>query len=185
MKKINQIKRKYFIVIAAFILMIFYIVGITLSGDTSDGEIVEHEELSVVPEKGSVSGNDEISEKTDGNDRGEDIEKPEEPELSFESDISRNQDTIQETGSTEEEIFDWYEAERYLEQEVPELAIYSRFISKKTEGKAFLIVEAKIKTDELYGKEHEFLGNYYLIYVGEKWEDHRANWYWFYVRADL
>lgn len=69
---------------AAFILMIFYIVGITLSGDTSDGEIVEHEELSVVPEKGSVSGNDEISEKTDGNDRGEDIEKPEEPELSFE-----------------------------------------------------------------------------------------------------
>ncbi len=109
MKKINQMKRNYFIMTAVPILMIFCIVGIALSGDTSDGEIVEHEEL----------------------------------------------------------------------------AVYSRFISKKTEGKAFLIVEAKIEAEELYGNDHEFLGNYYLIYVGEKWEDHRANWYWFHVREDL
>ena len=191
MKKIDRRNYKYLMIIAILILFTIYIVGITLSGDVSDGEIVEHEKLSVVPKKGSASGNDEISEKTDESNKTKDIEKvdkfskTEEPELSFESDISGNQDTIQETGSTEEEIFDWYEAERYLEQEVPELAVYDHFINVQSEGKAYLVVDTDIRADELYGNNQEFLGNYYTIYVGEKWEDHRANWYWFHVREDL
>ena len=191
MKKIDRRNYKYLMIIAILILFTIYIVGITLSGDVSDGEIVEHEKLSVVPKKGSASGNDEISEKTDESNKTKDIEKvdkfskTEEPELSFESDISGNQDTIQETGSTEEEIFDWYEAERYLEQEVPELAVYDHFINVQSEGKAYLVVDTDIRADELYGNNQEFLGNYYTIYVGEKWEDHMANWYWFHVREDL
>ncbi|MBD5550549.1 MAG: hypothetical protein HDQ96_05140 [Lachnospiraceae bacterium] len=99
---------------------------------------------------------------------------------------NENQNNSREINSEEQEIPGWLQAERYLEQEIPELVEYDRFISKKTEGKAFLIIETvDIEADELYGNNHEFIGNYYMVYVGEQWEDHRANWYWFHVREDL
>ena len=32
------------------------------------------------------------------------------------------------------------------------------------------------------GNQTQYLGKYYVIYVGEEWEDgHQANWAWFYV----
>lgn len=207
MKKLDRTHRTYFLIVAALILFILCITGIAYHGDTGDAQIVEHEEIPVIPEEGSVSGNSELIEKTDGNGRTKDIEKTEEPdkteeteeseepEPSFESDIRENQGISQEISDTEEDSewfeekkyldFEWFEAERYLEQEIPEFDIYDSFINKKTEGKAYLVVESGIKPDELYGNNQEFLGNYYMIYVGEKWEDHRANWYWFYVREDF
>ena len=34
-------------------------------------------------------------------------------------------------------------------------------------------------------QETEYLGEYYLVYVGESHEDHNANWDWFYVSEDF
>lgn len=78
-----------------------------------------------------------------------------------------------------------FQAEEYLEQEIPELDDYEYYINKKSEGQAFLIVESHPYLMELYGEDKKLLGYYYLIYVGEEWEDHRVNWDWFYVREDL
>ena len=82
---------------------------------------------------------------------------------------------------------DYWRAEDYLWQEIPELKDFGNYIINKSEGKAFLIVEGAMEPIEVYKNEDrdELLGNYYLIYVGEEWEDHRANWYWFYVSEDI
>ena len=104
MKKTTQIKHNYFIMTATSILLMLCIIGIALSEDTGDGEIVEHEEISVILEEGSVSVNDEISEKTD------------EPEK------TENTEQADEAGKTEE-------PEKYKESEIPyELESFGKYL---------------------------------------------------------
>lgn len=78
MKKLDRTHRTYFLIVAALILFILCITGIAYHGDTGDAQIVEHEEIPVIPEEGSVSGSEEISEKTDEPNKTEDTEKSDE-----------------------------------------------------------------------------------------------------------
>lgn len=70
-------------------------------------------------------------------------------------------------------------AEKYLSQEVPELIKYEQHIKIKSDRKAFLIVESDGELHDIVHKGVE--KQYFMVYVGEKWDDHQVNWYWFYV----
>lgn len=61
--------------------------------------------------------------------------------------------------------------DQYLRKEVPELSTYEEYIKQNSNGKASLIIE----TYRVYED------GFFLIYVGEQWEDHRANWDYFLV----
>jgi hypothetical protein len=72
-------------------------------------------------------------------------------------------------------------------QQVPELAAYDQHISENSDGKAFLIVNCKGRAKDLSGivANIDLSGSYYMVYVGEQWEDHRVNWDWFFVSEDF
>ena len=77
-------------------------------------------------------------------------------------------------------------AEKYLMDELPELEEYGKYIYKNSNGKATLTVESSYgRLYDLYDDQKKYLDKYYLIYVGESWKDHRANWDWFYVNQDI
>ena len=80
----------------------------------------------------------------------------------------------------------WRRAELFLEEQIPELEDFDYWISKKSGGQAFLICETwDVRPEPEYDNNNQFLGNYYAIYVGEQWEDHHANWHWFYVNEEI
>ena len=79
----------------------------------------------------------------------------------------------------------WSQIMPFVEEQLPELDDIGYYIEQKTEGKASLIVDIGAGPIELYDNSNNFLGYYYSIYVGEQWEDHRANWDWFYVNVEL
>lgn len=96
------------------------------------------------------------------------------------------QKDMQEISVTEETSkTDWYEAEVYLRQEVPEIDEYKYYIYEKSGGQACLIEYLGLEPIELYDNNTKLLGNYYPIYVGEEWEDNRTNLNWFFVREDF
>ena len=79
----------------------------------------------------------------------------------------------------------WSQIMSFVEEQLPELDDIGYYIEQKTEGKASLVVDIGASPKELYDNSNNFLGYYFSIYVGEEWEDHRANWYWFYVNDEL
>lgn len=72
-----------------------------------------------------------------------------------------------------------FQIEEYLEASVSELENYKRFIECHSNGESHLIVEARFSLLNIGGKE------FYPVYVGEQWEDHRVNWEWFYVSEQM
>ena len=69
--------------------------------------------------------------------------------------------------------------EEYLETSVSELTSYKQFIEEQSSGEAHLIVEMNFSLLKIGEK------NFYPIYVGEQWDDHRVNWEWFYVSEQM
>lgn len=61
-----------------------------------------------------------------------------------------------------------------LEDNLPELTSYEEYISNVGEGKVNLTIQ-------VYPMREQRGQNYYPVYVGEQWSDHRVNWDWFYV----
>ena len=76
------------------------------------------------------------------------------------------------------------EVENRLIQSVPELSEYRDYISEKSGGSAYQIIQVfpESKVDFSDGKDAD---GFFFVYVGEQWEDHRANWDWFCVSKDL
>ena len=75
-----------------------------------------------------------------------------------------------------------------LSEQVPEIdEEWYEYVWKKTNGKAHLYCRFDSRVDDVYrdGKGSEYLGKYYAVYVGEMWDDHSANWDWFYVSEDF
>ena len=72
----------------------------------------------------------------------------------------------------------------FMRENIPELKRYAEFVEQKSEGNATFIIDPDFTTEELYA-DGEFRGNYYYVYTGEVWEDHRVNWDWFLVSEDL
>lgn len=72
-----------------------------------------------------------------------------------------------------------------LSEQVPEISDeWADYVADKSEGKAYIEADiANFNTYDVYRDygSTEYLGKYYLIYVGEEWEDHRVNWAWFYI----
>lgn len=66
---------------------------------------------------------------------------------------------------------------------MPELKEYAKYIANQSDGKAFLVIESDGSLYEV--KQEDEYNQYFMVYVGEQREDHRANWEWFYVRKDL
>ena len=79
------------------------------------------------------------------------------------------------------------EAYAYLEQQVPELKLMSEYIETHSDGKARYCVSLAGERSLIHGigLSDYYFGYYYVFYVGESWEDHIANWHWFYVKDDL
>ena len=73
----------------------------------------------------------------------------------------------------------------YLYDNVPELLDYDKYISEKSNGKAYLTVLPCTELEEVIKIDGTNMGGYYMVYVGEQWEDHRANWDWFAVSEDM
>ena len=106
--------------------------------------------------------------------------------VDFRSYHSRTQNDIQERSDTEAEISGMRQAEMYIEEEIPELAYYENYISKKSGGKAYLDVYCnKTNPIELYDNYKKFLGYYYPVFVDEKWEAHSVSWECFFVSEDF
>ena len=69
--------------------------------------------------------------------------------------------------------------EEYLETFVPELIDYKQFIEKRSSGKAHLIAETDFSLLKIGEKQ------FYPVYIGEQWDNHRVNWEWFYVSEQM
>lgn len=81
------------------------------------------------------------------------------------------------------EEFSEQQIEKYLRKELPELVEYEQYIKKKSNEQAFMIIENMGIYEEILKKES---GNgFFLIYVGEKWDDHKVNWDYFLVEDSL
>ncbi len=74
-------------------------------------------------------------------------------------------------------------AENFLYQEVEELEPLESYIYQESQKEAYMIVESDVTLHVINfeGTEDE----YYMVYVGERYEDHDVNWCWFYVSKDL
>lgn len=77
-----------------------------------------------------------------------------------------------------------------LDEQVPEIfGEWADYVEEKTGGEAHMMamVRGGHFPDAVYRdyEETEYLGEYYLVYVGESYEDHTANWDWFYVSEDF
>ena len=91
---------------------------------------------------------------------------------------------------TENAIFDGNTVDKIsqcLDEQVPEIYDWGVFVEKKSDNQAYLYERFDGKIEDVYknGEGSEYLGKYYLVYVGEMWEDHSVNWAWFYVSADF
>lgn len=72
-----------------------------------------------------------------------------------------------------------------LDEQVPEIGNeWSDYVKDVSEGGAYLYERmAGYSPEDVYRdyEKTEYLGKYYLVYVGEMWEDHNVNWAYFYV----
>ena len=83
-----------------------------------------------------------------------------------------------------------FDLDKYMEiadfvwDNIPELKNYAEYVEEKSEGHAVFVVDPNYELKELY-VDNEFRGNYYYVYTGEVWEEHRVNWDWFLVSEDF
>ena len=74
-------------------------------------------------------------------------------------------------------------------EQVPEIGNeWSDYVKDVSEGGAYLYERmAGYSPEDVYRdyEKTEYLGKYYLVYVGEMWEDHSVNWEYFYVSENF
>ena len=90
----------------------------------------------------------------------------------------------EETDNNEFDLDKYMEIADFVWDNIPELKNYAEYVEEKSEGHAVFVVDPNYELKELY-VENEFRGNYYYVYTGEVWEDHRVNWDCFLVSEDL
>ena len=86
----------------------------------------------------------------------------------------------EEADNNEFDLDKYMEIADFVWDNIPELKNYAEYVEEKSEGHAAFVVDPNYELKELY-VENEFRGNYYYVYTGEVWEDHRVNWDWFLV----
>lgn len=97
-------------------------------------------------------------------------------------DKSSNENEEELVGSGEN-LVESVRAEDFLRQEVTELEELEKYIYQKSNKEAFMIVESNgtLHTVNFDGSDDE----YFLIYVGEQYDDYKVNWFWFYVSMEF
>ena len=90
----------------------------------------------------------------------------------------------EETDNNEFDLDKYMEIADFVWDNIPELKNYAEYVEEKSEGHAAFVVDPNYELKELY-VDGEFRGNYYYVYTGEVWEDHRVNWDWFLVSEDF
>lgn len=73
--------------------------------------------------------------------------------------------------------------EKYVREKIPELTCYEQYIMQSSDGEAYMIIDNFGFLDGFIERKED--ENYYLIYIGEKWSNHTANWDYFLVTEDL
>lgn len=119
------------------------------------------------------------------NKKNDDADKNQENNVLIEE--SEDKNTAQSEDNTEGNGYDignYAAIVNFMRENIPELKTYAEFVEQESEGNATFIIDPNFTTEELY-VDGEFWGNYYYVYTGEVWEDHRANWDWFLVSEDL
>lgn len=73
-----------------------------------------------------------------------------------------------------------------LYEQVPEIDDWAEYVERRSEGEAYLYSRYDSTVIDVYrdGEGSEYLGKYYLVYVGEMWEDHSVVWSYFYVSVN-
>lgn len=81
----------------------------------------------------------------------------------------------------------YLQAEMLVRDEIWEIGDWSAWVTKKTNGEAYMVWEAiSDSPQEIYKHENpQEPVYYYLIFVGEKWEDRAPKWEWFCVSENL
>lgn len=89
----------------------------------------------------------------------------------------------QEVSDSTESVANSITVENFLRQEVKELEPLENYIYQKSNKEAFMVVECDVTLHEVdfEGTEDE----YYMVYVGEQYNDRKVNWCWFYVSKNL
>ena len=90
----------------------------------------------------------------------------------------------EETDNNEFDLDKYMEIADFVWDNIPELKNYAEYVEEKSEGHAVFVVDPNYELKELY-VDNEFRGNYYYVYTGEVWEDHRVNWDWFLVSENF
>lgn len=76
-----------------------------------------------------------------------------------------------------------------LREQVPEIDNeWTDYVSDESGGKAYICIRLDdLSLFDVYRdyKKKEYLGKYYLIYVGEQWEDYSTMWAYFYVNENF
>jgi len=90
---------------------------------------------------------------------------------------------VYEVSDSTPSVNDIIEVENFLYQEVKELEQLEKYIYQKSNEEAFMVIESDVTLHKLdfEGTEDE----YYLVYVGEQYNDRKVNWCWFYVNQNL
>ncbi len=101
------------------------------------------------------------------------------------TDKSENESSVdkQEVSDSTESVANSITVENFLRQEVKELEPLENYIYQKSNKEAFMVVECDVTLHEVdfEGTEDE----YYMVYVGEQYNDRKVNWCWFYVSKNL
>ena len=103
------------------------------------------------------------------------------------SHVSKVRDVLKED-STDFSSEEFEKIMQCLWEQVPEISNWSDYVADKSEGKAHIGAQLwDFSLDDVYRdyEKTEFLGKYYLVYVGEQWEDHRVLWAYFYVNDNF
>lgn len=77
-----------------------------------------------------------------------------------------------------------------LNEQVPEIwNEWADYVADRSENKAYIYesIAGDYLPEDVYRdyEKTEYLGKYYLVYVGESWEDHSVNWAWFYISENF
>ena len=131
----------------------------------------------------SQTGEMEVQEEQEEQEVQEEQEEQEVQEEQEEQEVQEEQSNM----LMSEEEFD--RITKCLDEQVPEIGNeWSDYVKDVSEGGAYLYERmAGYSPEDVYRdyEKTEYLGKYYLVYVGEMWEDHSVNWEYFYVSENF
>lgn len=89
----------------------------------------------------------------------------------------------QDVSDNNEGVANSIKVENFLYKKLKELEPLKNYIYQKSNKEAFMVVECDVNLH--VGNFEDSEDEYYMVYVGEQYSDHKVNWCWFYVSKNL